>query len=727
MRSCPARFTGVLILVFLLLVLAACGGGGAGKTTPPQTPAKVTLTGPGSVTVVSLIPGQFAQLTPVALDASGNTLSNETFTYTASNLDPNDKETPFVSVSNSGLVCAGTWDSLSVPVVCSPSSRKSPDLPPNLQTPGVGKANVTATALSVTSSAVTVYVHQPVDNITVTCTDTSTQKCPVSVETCLSQTQTQQYTAIAKSQGVDVTQTVGAFTWTAQGTSAKLTDATNGIFTAQGPGRSQIFASSNNVQSTSAIDATGQHLGDFVGCPVKQISLHVANGSDTSVTLEKSATKTLTADLIDTKDKPLTSVTLAFGSSQPLVATGSASFTAASAGTTAITASCAPPACNTGLPGTAVYSNAFVANVNGTTAATTVYVGSTQGTSVVPVPTDTNTPGTAITLGDKPNSMVFNHRGTALYIGTATGLIVLTPSTNTVTAPNTSLPGKVLAIAPDDNTLLISDVNNGKVYAYAPNASSNQLTTLGIPGATAAIFTPDSGKAYIVGNGSWTSWTPTTTPVPVSVGGAANDVAFLASGSVGYIAGSGSGVAARLTCNDAALPSVATSGVPTSIQALADGQHLVAVSSPNIDIITATQPGASTPPTNAGCPAPENAASFVQTSASATPISATPFGAPTGFTAPQLILTSAGDKAFVTSDQAGRLLGYDVKNNVSAPIQLLGGVTQTFTGGVTLDGKLLYVGAGGTNTLHKIDLTTGLDVTQVPMSFVPDMVAVLPK
>lgn len=707
MQSCPARLAGVLTVLVPLLLLAACGGGSGTSTKPPVTPAKVTLSGPSGAAILSLAPGETVQLSAAALDSSGNSLSNETFTYQPANSNASDKNPPFVTVSDAGLVCAGTWDSLSSPIVCNPSTRIDTSLPAQLQGPGVGQALVTATAVSVVSTPVTIYVHKPVDNISVSCVDSNNaaQACPSTVSACLSQTQTQKYAAKATAQGVDVTSTIGTFTWVVQGTAAAVTDNVNGVLTAQSPGLAKVYASSNNVQSTP---------GTFVTCPIQQISLHVANGSDTSATLDASGTKALSADMTDSKGRPVTGTTLAYNSSQPLVAANAASFTAASAGATTITASCTPPACNIGLPDTAVYSNAFLVNVNGTTATTTVYVSSSQGTTVIPVPTDTNTPGTAIMLGDKPNSMRFNHRGTSLYIGTATGLIVLAPSTNTAAAPNTSLPGKVLAISPDDNTVLISDVTNGKVYVYSPAAASNQITALSIAGATAANFSPDGVKAYIVGNGSWSSWTSTATPVPQSVGGAANDVDFVATGAFGYIAGSGSGVGVRANCNDSTQTNVGTSGVPTNLRALPDGKHLLAVISPNIDVITATSD-------NAGCPP------AVQNTASATAVNATPFGAPFGFATPQLIITSNGSRAFVTSDQGGKLVGYDVVNNVSAPIQLLGGVTQTFTGGVTLDGKLLYVGAGGTNTLHKIDLTTNLDVLQIPMNFVPDMVAVQPK
>jgi hypothetical protein len=309
--------------------------------------------------------------------------------------------------------------------------------------------------------------------------------------------------------------------------------------------------------------------------------------------------------------------------------------------------------------------------------------------------------------------MLVSAKGIRLYMGSASGLIIVDTATGTAAAPSSIVPGKVLAGAPDESLVVTSD--NSKVYIYDSTVnpssapSGTNVTTLNIPGVTAAAFTPDNSKLYLVGNGNWTVWAKTITPVPQSVGGPANDAAFLPTGAFGFIAGSGSGVGSRATCDDSTNQAVATSATPTRLAALPDGVHLLAVTSPNMDLITAAS-------NNAGCP-PQ----FQELTATHAAL------AGTAFTARQIILVPDGSKAYVTSNQGGVLLGYDVTANASAPVQLGGGVTETFTGGTTLDSKQLYVGTGGANAIHRIDLSTGLDVQQIPMSFVPDLVAVKPK
>src|SRR5260370_19469315 len=97
-----------------------------------------------------------------------------------------------------------------------------------------------------------------------------------------------------------------------------------------------------------------------------------------------------------------------------------------------------------------------------------------------------------------------------------------------------------------------------------------------------------------------------------------------------------------------------------------------------------------------------------------------------GTTAKQIIITSNGTHAYVTSDLAGKLLSYDVVGNATGAVNLVGTAPVTTTGGVTLDSASVYVGVndGGTGSVHKIDVASGNDTTQISVSFVPDLVAV---
>jgi hypothetical protein len=88
-----------LVSVMLIaLTLAACGdeeSTGPGQTTPPAVVSVVVT--PASATLVSL--GETVQLTASAQDASGNTISGKTFTWSSS-------DETIATVSTSGLVTA---------------------------------------------------------------------------------------------------------------------------------------------------------------------------------------------------------------------------------------------------------------------------------------------------------------------------------------------------------------------------------------------------------------------------------------------------------------------------------------------------------------------------------------------------------------------------------------------------------------------------------------------
>ena len=68
-------------------------------------------------------------------------------------------------------------------------------------------------------------------------------------------------------------------------------------------------------------------------------------------------------------------------------------------------------------------------------------------------------------------------------------------------------------------------------------------------------------------------------------------------------------------------------------------------------------------------------------------------------------------------------------------IPLPAGATEPLSAGMTLDGTTLWVGVGGTNTIDQINLITGADVLQTPISFTkadgtaapPNIVALRPQ
>src|SRR5271154_1263206 len=132
----------VALLVFLVSGLVGCGGGSAVHPSTFAVPASVTLApGPN----VSMEIGTYEVFAASAL-SSTKTIIAEPVSYQSSNA-------AVVTVANNGLVCAGSWNSLSNPQVCTPGP--------------VGVSLVTATAQGVSSPTTTVYVHQHIDQVVV--------------------------------------------------------------------------------------------------------------------------------------------------------------------------------------------------------------------------------------------------------------------------------------------------------------------------------------------------------------------------------------------------------------------------------------------------------------------------------------------------------------------------------------------------------------------------------
>jgi hypothetical protein len=562
-------------------------------------------------------------------------------------------------------VCAGKWDTNFI--VCDTTGFQP------------GTANITLTAGTITAT-IPVYTHLHVDRVTAS---------PATVD-CVSSGQTQQMSATAFSNGVDITSSVGPFSWSMLSVDVGTID-TNGLVTAKTPGETGVIASVSNVKSAAAT---------WITCPVQSINVHLASGPDTTFSLGAAGnTVSLSADLVDSHGNSI-SAPLNWSSSQASVANvnSTALVTAVGPGTVGITASCAG-SCNINLP--SVYSNVLKGTVAGTSA-TTIYAAGTSSTSLVPINSTTNVAGTAITLPATPNSFLFNAVGTAGYLGSSSGLITLDTSTNTV-SQNAGVSGRVLAVSPDSNRVIVAGTNIVYVVGVGSGIASESSA---IVSATAADFTPDSRGAYIVAGNTLYFWSPGFFRI-LGLGGVANDVRFLANGAFAYLAGGAAGpaVTARAACDNSLADTVTTAGTPSLVRSLVDASKVVAVDSPGMDVLTPST-------SRVGCAPPLSDA-----------LTRVDFGVG-AFTARQLFLLPDGSEAFVTSN-LGQLLGLTLATLTPFTIPLAGGAS-AFSGGTTLDGKMIYVGASD-NTVHRIDPAAGSDVQQISVSFTPDLVAVEPK
>src|SRR5262245_1704005 len=133
---------GLVALGLFLSLLAGCGGGSSSTSNG----VAVVSVSPNSV---SLVAGQVTPVSAVAVNAT-NTPVTTTFTFNSSN-------TKIATVSPSGNVCGGVWDSAFV--VCNGND--------SLGNPIAGSAIITATAQGVTSGPVNVSVHPSVTSVTV--------------------------------------------------------------------------------------------------------------------------------------------------------------------------------------------------------------------------------------------------------------------------------------------------------------------------------------------------------------------------------------------------------------------------------------------------------------------------------------------------------------------------------------------------------------------------------
>ena len=155
------RFVSATSLVCVLAgcaLVISCSSGSTTNVTHNEVPATVSLTPSGNL---SLELGKTVGLIPSARNSAG-TLLTETFAFQSTNPS-------VVTLASNGSACAGTWDSLTAPVVCTPGST--------------GTAQVTAIANGVVSPPVTVYVHQHVTRVVI---QKVPSQAPTLSSTCLS-------------------------------------------------------------------------------------------------------------------------------------------------------------------------------------------------------------------------------------------------------------------------------------------------------------------------------------------------------------------------------------------------------------------------------------------------------------------------------------------------------------------------------------------------------------
>ena len=703
----------VLVLVALIFLSFLTGCSSSVTGTGFRTPASITL---APTSNVSLDLGAFQSFTATARDA-GN--PPRTLTIPISFQSSN---TAVVTIAANGLACAGSWDSLSNPQICTPGQS--------------GVAEITAVAKGVSSPPTTVYVHQHVDSVTI-----GPVPGPNPPPACISKGQLIDYEAKAFSHGTDITSTVGPFTWTAVtsqvvtvSTTASGLSSNEAQITANVPGMTQLFAS---VAGVNGVPQT------FITCPVHTIQLAISDGTPNFFTVAiHAASKTVTATVLDSMGVSIVGVPLTWSSSRPPVAQaaavtsqtandGTVTFPSAGlAGGATINASCTPPTCNIGfVPSLPIYSlTPIVPTVTqtGTVPAGTVLAASTEcGTIdgcislIAPITTPANIIGVASTLPSTPNSMVFANNqalsatGTHAFLGTdlslngTRGLMSFDPaSQGGSTAPLfPNQIGKVLAVSPNGNKVILSDQVSVPNQLLVFDTASSTSVRFPVTGATAADYSIDSLKTFIAAAGNLEVFSTADSFQTIAVPYTAIDVSYLSDGAFAYVLGtSPSTIQAYRTCDDAVADSFAPPGSPVLMKATPNGTQVLMVSSPSttLESFTVTQ----LPPP----PPPGSLGSGCLATVTHGAVSSFNLGQGT-FTPTQLLISSDSTKAFVVTSNLPSILSLNLVDQTPSAIALTGGTTAV-QAALSIDGTRIYVAAND-GMVHILDTVAGTDIQQL--------------
>ena len=464
-------------------------------------------------TGVSLAFGQTQQAgAPSAYTCKGTQASfSGTYTYGTTN-------NQLVDISPKGNMCAGTWNRNTGGGIADYTICNFPNPLPSTNGLPYGIAYITASAQSVTSNPVEVFVHPQVTSVTLvgpqSCLSQG-QEAQLDAQACFAGSNNQQLLLCAPSSvtsanyacplppGVtsvpNCTASIGTLSYiVATASIASINSETNQI-TAQQPGTTEISAS---------VAGGGSSAGYFSTCPPQSISLTLANGAQKG-TITQGAQQNLVTTVLDTNNLPITGLSLDYQSTDPIdiSVTGTGAVTTSFPGVASIYAICQPTSCNSapineiGLYGTglSVTSNPVTVTTPGAASDYAWFAAPGQSQYFVPVELLTGTVGSPERLPYVPNSMVMDRSGQNLYFGSSRELMVYATFTNALNKQDTTVPGVVLAVSPDNSLLVINDQQRQVFYIY--NLSSGITSTHGGVG-NAAAWTPDEKTLYITDNAS---------------------------------------------------------------------------------------------------------------------------------------------------------------------------------------------------------------------------------
>ncbi|HKF48358.1 MAG TPA: hypothetical protein VKB38_13435 [Terracidiphilus sp.] len=759
------RFLTLVCLVFLAvpagITISGCYRNPAGNYCNglgygPKTTDLYSINLQPQFTGISLAFGQTRQITaPTAVNCKGGSVGVTTFNYGTTN-------NQLVDISPTGNICAGTWNRNSGGGIADYTICSYPNPVPATGGLPYATAYISASAQTVTSNPVEVYVHSPITSITL-----------VGPQQCLSQGQQAQLDAQAcyGSNGTqvlmcapstvspanyacplpsgvksvpDCSNSIGTLTYSAgSGSVASINEQTNQI-TAEQPGTTVINAS---------LALSGSSAGYFSTCPPASIKLTL-NGA-TSGTVTQGVTQNLVTTVIDTNGNPITGLTLDYQSTNPLnvSASGTGAINASFPGSGALYAVCQPSTCNPapinqlGVNGTglSISSNAVDVTVPGTASSFVWLAAPGKSQYFVPIELLTGTVGSTVRLPYVPNSMVMDKTGSSLYFGSSHELMVYSTNNNILTLQNPGVPGVVLAVSPSNSQVLVNDQVRQLFYIF--NVGGSTAATFGGMG-TSAEWTPDGKTLYVTDSADTgpghtntlyvynadTGWTTYSLAGSRGTTGP-QSVAVTVPGVGAFI--SGNPTVAHTWCptgtpgnaNISYYPQGASVNADTSVlAATVDGNHILgaALASGGISFsdIGVTIPAGDCPAAVGGVLQPLTIATNVNNTAinanatSITGVVTSPAEVSLGANAAAYSLT------FITYNgtTAGATLPY--YQQTTAPTSSLGtvgyltlsgasAITAPLAGAFSPDNSLFFVSTAGDNQVHYINTVTLQDTQQI--------------
>jgi hypothetical protein len=459
----------------------------------------------------------------------------------------------------------------------------------------------------------------------------------------------------------------------------------------------------------------------------------------------------------------MTGVPLQFVSTTPTtIPAATGSVTPIFPGAAGISAICQPPGCNPspldqiGLNGNGkpVTSNEIKVTAQGINS-TDLYIASTQSLYLVPVDFTTTSIGTPVRLPYQPNSMVISDDGSTIYMGSAFELMTFSATTNTLASQDPTVMGSVLAVSPDNTTLVFTDPTRQLVYLYATTGSV--LATYGGVG-THAEFTPDSQTVYITLGDVATPATPTTpavvTPnnqllvhstftgwfVTNAKSSTATDVAVTVPSVGAFFAGNtttalgycpittaSTNATGQTTTTNVLYPDAGvTAPVTDLIAATNDGLHILgATVTPTATLTDLAISSSSTPGGQAMPGVPVGACPDAGLMFTATPVVNSALAGVTATAITGVDPTSDSSIAFVTYTGSGGVLptyspsatGAGTVGSIALATSTYGTPVAPVEGVVSADNQTFYVGTSGDNVVHLITKgTNGYQDTTTPIA-----------